>query len=350
MQTPGRAPFFSGGCTLNRFYSTCAAGLEQIADSFARTGLRSYNPRRVLAGALLYDAAEDLPRLPVFQNTYLVLAEYRATDPMEKAAVRVLRDRQALSNANAAVRARHFCSFRYMFSDQNRLAAVNPGTRAALEKAITSAKTDRVSPQTELLILRRSEGLILFLLRLTRRDGTEKNLARGELSPAVASCMAHLCAPRPDGVFMDPFSGHGAIAQARLALCPAKKLLLFDTDPAMIEAMRAKKPLRRPHVDIRLQDALRLSECVPAGSITELAADPPWGLFSPLPEPAPSFYAKMLAQFASALAPGGKLCVLTADKPSFEEAAAQCKAIRFAPRVDLLVNGKKAALYPGARL
>lgn len=334
---------------MNRFYSTCAAGLEQIADSLARSAVRSYSSRRVLSGALLYEAAQDLPSLPVFQNTYLVLAEYRASDPIEKAAARVLRDRQALANANLALKTRRFSTYRYMFSDQNRLAPVNPGTRASLERAISASRPDRVSPQTELLILRRSEGVILFLLRLTRRDGTEKTLARGELSPAVASCMAHLVSPQHDGVFLDPFSGHGAIACARLALCPARQLYLSDTDPAMIEAMHSKRALRRANVDIALHDALRLSERFAPSSVTEIATDPPWGLFSPLPMPAPEFYSAMLTQFAHVLAPGGKLCVLTADKQSFEDAASSCADLLFSARTDLLVNGKKAALYLSER-
>lgn len=334
---------------MNRFYSTCAAGLEQVADGLASSSINSYTPVRVLTGALLYDAAEDLPRLPLFQNTYLVLAEYRASDGMDKAALRVLRDRQALLNAQTAIKTRRFRSFRYMFSDQNKLASVNGGTRAQLEKAIPGARVDRVSPETELLVLRRSEGLILFLLRLTKREGTEKTLARGELSPAVASAMAYLAEPTTGGVFADPFSGHGAIAQARLQLGPVKKMYLSDTDPEMISLMQGKKALCRPNVEIRVWDALRLSAHIPAGSVTELAADPPWGLFSPLPEPAPVFYAKMLAQFSVVLAPDGRLCVLTADKPSFEEAAAGQTELIFEPRIDLLVNGKKAALYPGRR-
>lgn len=334
---------------MNRFYSTCAAGLESIASGIAASSVRAYASRRVLTGALLYDAAEDLPRLPIFQNTYLVLAEYKANDGMDKAALRVLRDHQALQNAQMAIKTRRFRSFRFMFSDQNKLASVNGGTRAQLEKAIPGARVDRVSPETELLILRRSEGLILFLLRLTKRDGTEKTLARGELSPAVASAMAYLVSPQPDGVFCDPFSGHGAIAQARLGLCPAKALYLSDTDPEMIAHMLSKKALRRPHIKITQTDAMRLSDHIPAGTVTELAADPPWGLFTPLPEPAPDFYRKMLAQFALVLAPGGRFCVLTADKPSFEEAAADFPGLSFEPRTDLLVNGKKAALYHGSK-
>jgi len=334
---------------LNRFYSTCAAGLETVADGLAESFVRSYEPRRVLAGALLYDAAEDLPRLPMFQNTYLVLAEYRANDGMDKAALRVLRDHQALQNACMAIKVRKFRTFRYMFSDQNKLASVNGGTRAQLEKAVSGARVDRVSPETELLILRRSEGLILFLLRLTRREGTEKTLARGELSPAVASAMAYLARPTTGGVFCDPFSGHGAIAQARLSLGPVKKMYLSDTDPEMLSVMQGKKFLKKPPVEIQPWDALRLSEHIPADSVTELAADPPWGLFTPLPEPAPSFYSKMLAQFALVLAPGGHFCILTADKPSFEEALSSCPALCFEPRIDLLVNGKKAALYHGCK-
>ncbi len=334
---------------MHKFFSTCAAGVETIADSMACDGIENYTALRVLPGALLYEADEDLPKLPVFQNTYLVIAEYRANDTMDKAALRVLRDRQALENANRAIRARRFSSFRYMFSDANKLSAVNGGTRASLEKAISGARVDRVSPETELLILKRSEGIVLFLLRLTKREGTEKTLARGELSPAVAACMAHLVRPTSGGVFLDPFSGHGAIAQARIAMGPAKRLLLSDNDPEMVKEMQSRKKLSKPNVEIRLADAMKMREWVAQGSVSEISTDPPWGLFSPLPEPAPVFYQKMLAEFAWALAKGGRLCVLTADKISFEEAVAQNADFEFGARVDMLVNGKKAALYPAIR-
>lgn len=334
---------------MNRFYSTCAAGLEQIADGIASSTIRSYTLRRALAGALLYDAAEDLPRLPVFQNTYQVLAEYRSSESIERAAAHLLKMPQALSAARQSIQLRHYRSFRFMFSDQNKLVAINPGTRAALERAICGASVDRVSPETELLLLRRSEGIVLLLLRLTRRNGTEKTLARGELSPAIASAMAYLVSPRPDGIFLDPFSGHGAIGLARMRLGTVKEMHLFDIDPVMINAMMARRELRRPNVFIRRMDAMQLTDFLPSDSITELATDPPWGLFTPLPEPAPGFYRKMLAQFAGVLAQGGRLCVLTAEKSAFECAAAERKDLIFDSRIDILVNGKKAALYPATK-
>ena len=334
---------------MDLFYSTCPAGLEGPAARVAARSLASFRLEKSLGGALLYRCAESSPRLEVFQNTYLVLAEYPGAAALERIAARAAADRQVLRRADEAMRQRGLRTFRVMFSDRNRLAAVGGGVREAFERTVASARADRVSPQTELLLLRRSEGFALLLLRLTRREGTPKTLARGELSPAVAACMVELCAPRPDGVFLDPFAGHGAVGAARRKAGPCARLLLSDADPAMVEHMRGKKPLAR--AEIALRDALRLDEALPAACVTELAADPPWGLWEPLPMPAEEFYARMLGQFAYVLAPGGRMCVLTAAKREFEAAAAQySSALRFDPRVDLLVNGKKAALYPALRL
>ena len=334
---------------MDLFYSTCPAGLEGPAARVAARGLPSFALEQSLGGAILYRCAGKTPRLEVFQNTYLVLARWPGAASMEKTAARAARDDRALRAANDAMRRYAFRTFRVMFSDQNRLAAVNGGVRAAMERSVTAARPDRVSPQTELLLLRRSEGFSLLLLRLTRREGTPRTLARGELSPAVTACMVEMCAPSAGGVFLDPFAGHGATGEARRRAGPCARLILSDLDPAMVAHMRGKTSLTG--AEIARRDALRLSEDLPAASVTELAADPPWGLWEPLPMPAEEFYARMLDGFAHALAPGGRMCVLTAAKREFEAAAARFGGLlRFEPRVDLLVNGKKAALFPAQRL
>lgn len=331
---------------MNRMYSSCAAGLEGVAAKLAARGVAGFRLEKLLGGAILYRADEEKPKLPVFQNTYAVIASYAGGASPERAASRALSDRPALKLADDLIGRYGYRTFRVMFSDQNKLVSANPSIRAGIERAIRTAKPDRVTPETEILFLRRSEGMTLFLLRLTKRDGTEKTLAKGELSPAVAACMAEMCDPKPDGVFWDPFAGNGSIGEARLKLSPIKALLLSDTDPEMLNRMKSRRGLNAGATRVFLSDALSACETVPDKSVTELATDPPWGMFAPLPLPAPEFYGRMLREFCRVLAPGGRLCVLTADKEAFEEAtAAFTDALAFDRRVDLLVNGKKAALY-----
>lgn len=334
---------------MTTFFSTCAAGVEGLASEMAAEDISGYRCQRVFPGALLYTAEERLPSLAVFQNTFVVLASYKGNASMDQAALRLLRDTEALRGADRAMASAGFSTFRCMFSDANRLCAINGGTRAQLERAIHSARVDRVSPQTELLLLRRTEGLILFLLRLSKREGTEKTLKKGELAPSVCAAMIHMVAPQPQDTFCDPFAGHGAVGIARLRACGCKQLLLSDTDPAMVSHMQSQPSLRGRGVSISVKDAFAMDTWAEKASIDAIATDPPWGFFAPLPLPAQEFYSNMLAQFAWALAPGGRLCVLSANKEAFEQAQAEHPVFAFFPRVDLLVNGKKAALYPAVR-
>ncbi len=335
---------------MDRFYSTCAAGLEYIAIEMAKASLRGVRDVSPLGGAFLYSTNEDIPYSPIFQNTYRVIAEYRGVFSIEKLASLVSRDKDALNKADLEMKKYGFRTFRCMFSDRNRLASVNPGTRTVIERAVKSAKADRVSPETELLLLTRTEGTALFLLRLTKRGNTEKALAKGELSPSIASAMVFLSGARPGGIFCDPFAGHGAIGQARAIYCQAKEIHLSDIDPDMIAVMKSKPILRRKNIFISKHDIFEPVPETLSGRVTEVAADPPWGIFAPLPKPAEGFYRDMLMSLSGYCTPGAGICILSADKDNFEKACGVYRDIRFDSRTDILVNGKKGALYKGTRL
>ncbi len=318
------------------FYSTCPAGLEEPARRLAERVVPGFSPKAVMSGAVLYAAKVDNPACAGFTNTYLQVARLDKCSSVTHAAKLFLSERRALTDAERAMRAYGFESFRAMFSEANKLEGVDQEYREAFERAIR-VRNDRMNPQTELLVLRRSEGSAMLLLRLTKPRPTKK----GELSPAVASCMAFLAKPEPSGSFLDPFTGSGAIGIARMALGQSKRILLADADENAVKKLKTRIPSR---ADVEKLDATRLPERFSEGAFTEIATDPPWGLYKPLNGDPTAFAQAVVTSLAYVLAPYGTLVLLTSMKSEFSDALKD-SALDLQERYDILVNGKKAAIF-----
>ena len=318
------------------FYSTCPAGLEEPAKRLAATMIPGFSAKSVSAGAILYSARTDNPECPGFSNTYLQIARVDRCGSVLRAARTFLTDRRALTDVERAIRDYGFETFRVMFSDANKLASVEKEYREAFENAI-HVKNNRADPDTELTVLRRSNGNGLLLLRLTK----PVHVRKGELSRAVASCMAFLARPEDGGSFLDPFAGSGAIGVARMNLGKSKRLFLSDMDASLVTKLRKRIPGR---AEIECLDALTLKDRFDGGDFTEIAADPPWGLFKPIDRNTSEFCREMLDNLEYVLAPYGTCVILTAMKGEFAAAVEQ-SSLTLSERFDILVNGKKAAIF-----
>lgn len=331
------------------FYATCAAGTEALVARFAADSLKHFRLEQRLPGGLIFSAQDRLPSLPYFQNCYVSLARYEGVAGMAQALERVFKDRATLNQAGRAMAAYGFSTFRVMFSEQNALVGVESDKRALLERSIHGASVERARPETEFLILTRSEGFALALLRLTRPDGRQEHLPKGALSPSLAACMVALGRYGRGGVFLDPFAGSGALGKARLDLGGAERVILSDKDPEKVGMMKRRfRGLGSDKLVIRQADALSLGRDWTEGPVQELVCDPPWGHFEPLPMPATAFYSGMLAAFNAIMAQGGRLVVLTADKAAFSQALDE-SAFEPKERHDILVNGQKAGIFLGVK-
>lgn len=318
------------------FYSTCPAGLEEPCRRLAAKVVPGFSARGVFPGALVYTARTEKPECVGFSNTYLQIARVDKCGAVTHAAKLFLQDRRALMDAERTMKEYGFESFRVMFSDANRLVSVENMYREAFERFIR-VKNNRTTPDTELMVLRRSDGCGLLLMRLTRPQHAKK----GELSPSVAACMAHLAKPEVGGTFIDPFAGSGALGVARMGLGKSKRIFLSDKDSGTVAKLRKRIPGR---AEIEQLDALKLKERFRMGEFTEIVTDPPWGLFQTLGMDSVYFCREMVENFEYALAPYGTCVVLTAMKNEFESAANK-SGLDLTERFDILVNGKKAAIF-----
>lgn len=319
------------------FYSTCPAGLEEPARRLAADTVPGFSPKDISSGAILFSARTDRPESPGFSNTYLQIARIDKCQSVLHASKLFLTDRRALSDAEKAMNEYGFASFRAMFSEANRLAPVDKEYRVAFEQAIR-IPSNRAEPDTELTVLHRSNGNGLLLLRLTRPSKARK----GELSRALASCLAYLTHPEKSGRFLDPFAGSGAIGIARMALSGSERIFLSDADPVLVQRLRQRMEGR---AETECLDALTLTERFREGEFTEIAADPPWGLYRPIDRSTTLFCSQILENLSWVLAPYGRCVVLTAMKSEFALTVKEHPELELLDRFDILVNGKKAAIF-----
>ncbi len=327
-------------------FATCPAGLENAA---ARALLKSeplVENVRTEGGSVIYSVKElRIPRCAAFQNAYYIAKRVRAENA-QAAARMFAKDGMALSKLDNAIKALKLRTFRVMFSNGNELCAPDKQARDTIERRITGAKIDRLSPETEILITRRDNGFALLLLRLTRAKDTRKTLAKGALSESVCRCLLALAGDDLSGVLLDPFAGSGAIAKAILTQNPKARVLVNDIDENLANAIRASVTGAK----VYSRDALNMRSWLAKGSVDRIITDPPWGLYAHIKTDEREFHARMLSEFAYVMSENAVAVVLTAKKDEFLEALTARSDFTLTERADCLINGKKACAFVLKRL
>jgi predicted RNA methylase len=343
----------------HRYLATFAPGFEDVIGAMLARAIPRAVISNISSGMILFDAEETFDTVvspPFFNNVFLVLREWKTNGTPFPAMVRAVAGVKFSADVKAAVRAGEGDSFRVRYSRANQFCSVDKTVMAEAERNIsaqTGLRADRMNSEREFWFLARSEPYSCFAARLTRKQSTEKYLEKGELRPEIAQLIAGLArACSDDKVVCDPFAGHGALPAQLAELCPDSRVLASDIDSALVKKLRARFG-GVPNVEVRECDALRLTH-VADGSVDLVVTDPPWGFWDGDSyrgdRSIESLYRGMLAEFARILRAGGRAFVLTGAKSEFENAARASET--FSPcvdadrfRTDILVNGKKSAVY-----
>ncbi len=335
---------------MNHFLGTFLSGAGRIVQEMLAQRLKDLRLIALPDGAAEFETSVPYSDLNLFcfNNVFRVLHKSRA-----KASERVLdgylrellsaeADWKAVQENPAKVR-----TFRLVTSQENRLVSVDRKLREQLEKKIarlSGLRVDRSRPDTEFWLLFRREGVCYFLKRLSRHTAYDKLLDPGELHPELAHMMCWLTRPQHTDTVLDPFCGCGAVPLQRCKRFPYTKIYAFDKNEKALARTREKLPRKDPRITVENRDALTLSRFLPGESVDAVITDPPWGLYENVGMALSEFYRRMLQEFYAVLKPGGKLALLTAGKDDFFQAAEAVPLI-FTERHDLLVSGKKCALF-----
>ncbi len=346
-----------------RYLATFAAGFEPVIGEILAESLAGSRVVRIESGMVLFDYQgrfDKAASIESFNNVFLVINEWKAVPRSFFDMVRGAESAR-MDDAAAACRACGARSFRVRFSRENAFESVDKKITAAAERLVsegTGLASDRFSPGIEFWFIARREGYGCFALRLTRKQSAGKILAQGELRPEICR-LAIALAGIGDGarILVDPFAGHGAIPAALARVHPSATVHASDASAEMVAALERRFAGNDSRVSVHRCDALELSYC-PDGSVDAIVTDPPWGEWEGSTfgraRSLAELYRSMLEEFDRVLAPSGKACVLTGAKREFEEALAGCPAFADSAgkegfRTDILVNGKKCAVFVIAR-
>lgn len=222
-----------------RYFATFLSGAQEIVKSMLEERLKDLRLLSLLDGGVEFETAVlygDL-NLFCFQNVFQVL--YAGPASGEKPLNGFLKGLlSAPVDWDAAKRhPKNVKTFRLVTSCQNKLTAVDPGPRGALERQIarvSGLRVDKSRPDTEFWALSRSEGTCWFLKRLSRHTSYDKLLDPGELRPELAYIMCWLSRPSYTDVVLDPFCGYGAIPAQRCKRFPFSKVYAFDVNEKVL--------------------------------------------------------------------------------------------------------------------
>lgn len=338
------------------------AGLQRAVKVAIQQMITDVDCDLLLEGMLTYRTSVAPGRIRNFSlvsNSFLVLCRFDDSGMrIANLFQMILRDKGLDRRVRAAVLKKER-TFRIVASEQNTIVSVPRDLVERLERRIVEAtglRPDRARPNIEFWCYLRSEGFGFFARRLTRRVATERDLHKGELRPEMANILCQISEPSAKDVFLDPFCGYGAIPLQRVTM-PHNLIFASDRDAVLIQRLKQRikesassKNDRSRKMIVRPVDALSLGR-FEDGFIHKIVTDPPWGLFSELDLEPRDFCSQMLHEMARVVRPTGIIVILTANKSALESCVEQFQdRLCLLDRFDVLVSGKKAAIYKLERL
>jgi tRNA (guanine6-N2)-methyltransferase len=335
-----------------RYLITCPAGLEALAERELMGADSGVAVDTRLSGLLSFKSTlstESLLNQRCASNLFRVLAEQgfpaggrqgRLPDP-SAALLKMLASEKTFRDCDPEPGS----TFRIMLSSENSLIAPEREALARAEeeiRAATGMKPSRAGADAEFWLLLRNEGRIYFCRRLSKRRATERDLEKGELKPEIAHALCLAARLRAGDRVLDPFCGSGAIPLECLESRSDITLTAGDVDGEKISRLKARVGMN-PAIRAQTADFLAEDSYAPE-SFDLVLTDPPWGSFKGLDD-AFGFYSNFVQASARVLAPEGRLVFLSGAKAECEAALGKSGTIALKERFDILVSGRKAALW-----
>ena len=335
------------------YLSTFISGLQKPVEKLLTENLGVLKIHLLFDGLVLYETNEDVKRiqkLRFLNNTFLVLKKFEKLPKREKAFDYML---QQATKLKLSVELKNFLpnakTFRVIASDENEFVSVDKKLLSQVEHKIIGLKgvklrVDPHRPQAEFWFLRRSENIGFFMLRLTKNI-TNKKLPAGELRPELAYILCYLSEPDKSDIFLDPFAGHGSIPIERAKSSSYNLVFASDSNKDFKQIIRDRIKTKKVNKTIipKVLDALDM-KAFEDGFVSNIVTDPPWGLYENIKD-ITAFYASMMKEFVRVLKKDGIIVLLTAKKDEFEKVLSKHRDLDLLEKYEILVSGKKSAIY-----
>ena len=336
----------------NCYVSTFISGLSSVIEREIKKEINDVEIIKIYDGLIIYKTLEyaKVFTLKFFNNSFLLLGLKKSNlncsfnNEMNSLIQRLNINFNIVCEHIKGLRKR---SFKIMAIDKNQPISINYSIIDDLEKLV-SKKIDihinKRNPDLEFIFLRRSEGIMLFMLKLTYNRNTEKKLQKGELRPELAYILISLANLNKDKIVMDPFCGHGAIPKQIVKNFKYNMCFASDNNEVLIKKLKSEYKNNNKKLFIKQRDAINLSYFEDK-FIDAIITDPPWNIFEKQASDFSLFYKDMLIEFNRILKDNGSLVILMGNISDFEKALEYTKLFEINNKFHILVNGKKANIY-----
>lgn len=319
------------------YYSSYIVGFEDVVERVFKETCTSVKIKQILNGGILIEAPNSSSIPCGFINNHFIVFKYAKENNIIN-----------FINSLDKVKIHRNCSkrsFRVIISDQNNLVSIDNKVLTKLEKIIereTGHRVNRAKPDIEYWVLKRSEGIILFMERIWKHWSFDKMLNQGELREDLCYFLHYLSKPNKDDIFLDPFCGSGAIIKNRLKYnFPfGKPQLVFGIDTEEHHIKELKSQFKKKNTII-FKNIDFFDNTFEANFIDRIVTDPPWGLFEKI-DNIQLFYQNFFDEAYRILKPNGIITILTACKDEIEKLETELVLLE---KYNILVNGKKAGVY-----
>lgn len=299
-------------------------------------------------GLIVYKTSQKQLNLSFFNNTFLVLAYAKCSGGELNKDILTF-----VNNINIDfAKIREFqqvkgTTFKILTYDKNQPSQIDYKNLKPIEKSIekeTGLKLGERKHDVDFVLSRRSENIILFMLKLTYQRKTEKDLGKGSLRPELAYILAKIADIKDTDVCMDMFCGSGAIPKQIIKNFTYNMIFASDIDEVKILKLKKEYKGNNKKLYIKQRDALNL-DYFKDGFIDKIITDPPWNEYNSTGENFTEFYISSLTEISRLLKDDGKAVILMGNIKEFEQALNMVKTLTATQVFNILVNGKKANIY-----
>ena len=294
--------------------------------------------------------ALNIKEFPFFNNIYLLLGMSKSSgDDLSSNISRVInnidiRRDDIIKNLSNT----RYSSFKILGIKENQPTKFNYKLVEPIEKKI--AKELRINlgeraHDLDFIFTLRSEGIILFLLKLTYNRKTEKDLKQGSLRPELCNLLISYGDIKESDIVLDPFCGSGAIPKEIVKHFKYNMCFASDYNEEALSSFKKEYKGNNKKLFIKVLDALNLDK-FDNNFIDLIVTDPPWNIYEKdESKDYVKFYRDMLIEFNRILKDDGRIVILMGNVKDFEESIKGVNTLYIDDYVSILVNGKKANCY-----
>ncbi len=334
-----------------KYLCTFGSGWDRAIKKIFEREFTNYNIEFISDGIIIFNTTEliDTKKMFFFNNVYLLLKNKKVnTIDYDKCVNEIINGlkinyddiRKNMSNINNK-------SFKFISIDGNQPCKLNYRNLSKLEMEIQKNLNLKVSKNKkhdlDFVFLRRNDGNMYLLLKLSYNRITEKELEKGALRPEVSYLLSSLANIKENDIILDPFTGSGAIPKEIIKHFKYNMIFASELDEEKYNKLKKRFKGNNKKFYIKNFDALNMN-FFEDGFIDVIVTDPPWNIYEHKEEDYTEFYLKMLQEMKRVVKQNGRLVILMGNEYEFEKALSKIN-LELNDKLSVLINGKKAKVY-----